>query len=295
LSTFFGNSAGTRKKEERTTAEIQLIPVNKIVFSPFQARMTFGDQELGELAQSIKEHGVLQPVLARPFNKGFELIAGQRRVMAAKLAGLDQVPAVVMEIDDSAAAILGLVENLQREDLDPIEEADGYRRLIDEFNLTQEALAQRVGKSQSNIANKLRLLRLPDEVKGAISREIITERHARALLGLTDAAAQVRALQDIVTRNLNVQQTEEYVEGAISAAATGKSAQTTKTGKGRRLQVVRDVRIFLNGFRQAVKAIRNAGLEATIDEQDEGDLIRIVVTVAKGKTHGSRKTDRPGR
>jgi ParB family chromosome partitioning protein len=269
-----------------------MLPVNKIVFSPFQARLTFGDQELSELAQSIKEHGVLQPVMARPFNKGFELIAGQRRVMASKLAGLDEVPALVMEIDDREAAILGLVENLQRENLDPVEEADGYRRLIEEFELTQEAMAQRVGKSQSTIANKLRLLRLPDEVKLAISREIISERHARALLSVSDASQQMLAFQAIVAGGLNVQQTEEHIERMKSAPDSQPTDTTQKPGKGRRLQVVRDLRIFLNGFRQAVKAIRRAGLDASIEEQDEGNQIRIVITVAKGKKKSMKATDR---
>jgi len=266
-----------KRKEEREPSEIKQIPVNSIVFSPFQARRGFEEGDLRDLAQSIKEHGLLQPILVRPFNKGFELIAGERRVRACKMLGLQTIPAVVRTMDDNEVAQVGLVENLQRQDLSPVEEAEGYRRLIEEFGFTQEAVAQRVGRSQPNVANKLRLLRLPEEIREAISREIITERHARALLSIKGDDGRAKAFRAIIDKGLNVQQAEAYVD-QVAATADGR-----KPTMRRRIHVVRDIRIFLNTFRQAVKALKRAGLDAVMEESEEGDVIRVVVTVSKAK------------
>jgi ParB family chromosome partitioning protein len=266
-----------KRKGDRETTEIRQIPVNSVVFSPFQVRRGFEEEDLRDLAQSIKEHGVLQPVIVRPFNKGFELIAGERRVRACKMLGLQNIPAVIRNMDDSEVALVGLVENLQRQDLSPIEEAEGYRRLIEEFGLTQEAVAQRVGRSQPTIANKLRLLRLPEEIREAISREIITERHARALLSMKGDDQRDKAFKTIVEKGLNVQQAEAFID-EVAASLNGRKPATR-----RRIHVVRDIRIFLNTFRQAVKALKRAGLDAVMEESEEGDMIRVVVRVSKSK------------
>jgi ParB family chromosome partitioning protein len=277
MSLGFSHLPSPKRKEERESTEIRLIPVNSVVFSPFQARRGFEEDDLRELAQSIKEHGVLQPVLVRPFNKGFELIAGERRVRACKMLGLQHIPAVVRTMDDNEVALVGLVENLQRQDLSPIEEAEGYRRLIEEFGLTQEAVAQRVGRSQPTVANKLRLLRLPEEIREAISREIITERHARALLSMKVDESRDKAFRTIVEKGLNVQQAEAFID-EVAASLDGRKPITRK-----RIHVVRDIRIFLNTFRQAVRALKRAGLDAVMEESDEGDVIRVVVTLSKSK------------
>jgi len=281
MTTGLSDQLTTRRKEDYAEVVVRMISLNSIVFSPFQARHGFDEADLGELAQSIREHGVLQPILVRPFNKGFELIAGERRVRASKIVGVQAIPAIVREMDDRDVAITGLVENLQRKDLDPVEEAEGYRRLIEEFGVTQEAIATRLGRSQSSVANKLRLLRLPDEVRDAISREIITERHARALLSVKNRADQLEAFLSIVEKGMNVKQAEDYIN-EVAAAADGQGSGRRQSG--RRLQVVKDIRIFLNSFKEAVKAVRRAGIEAEMAETDEGERIRIVVTVAKRKT-----------
>jgi len=277
MSLGFSHQAPTKRKDERETTEIRQIPVNSVVFSPFQVRRGFEEDDLRDLAQSIKELGVLQPVLVRPFNKGFELIAGERRVRACKMLGLQNIPAVVRSMDDNEVALVGLVENLQRQDLSPIEEAEGYRRLIDEFGLTQEAVAQRVGRSQPTIANKLRLLRLPEEIREAISREIITERHARALLSMKADDHRNKAFKTIVEKGLNVQQAEAFID-EVAASLDGRKPVTR-----RRIHVVRDIRIFLNTFRQAVKTLKRAGLDAVLEESEEGGVIRVVVTISKAK------------
>lgn len=288
-----GFSTGTGKRRDRASqTETRNVPVNSIVFSPFQARRDFSKDELADLAQSIREHGVLQPILVRPFNKGFELVAGERRVRACKMIGMEFIPAVVRDMDDVEVAAAGLVENLQREDLNPLEEAEGYRRLIDEFGLTQEALAQKVGKSQSTIANKLRLLRLPEPIRDAISREIITERHARALLQVKNEKAQRDAFAQVVARGLNVQQTEAYLDEV--AATVDQAVKPRKNGTARRIPVVKDIRIVLNSFKQAVLALRRAGLDAAIQQVDEGEQIRVVVTIGKRKTKAGRKTPDKG-
>lgn len=277
MSLGLSHQPSMKRKGDRETTEIRQIPVNSVVFSPFQVRRGFEEEDLRDLAQSIKEHGVLQPVIVRPFNKGFELIAGERRVRACKMLGLQNIPAVIRNMDDSEVALVGLVENLQRQDLSPIEEAEGYRRLIEEFGLTQEAVAQRVGRSQPTIANKLRLLRLPEEIREAISREIITERHARALLSMKGDDQRDKAFKTIVEKGLNVQQAEAFID-EVAASLNGRKPATR-----RRIHVVRDIRIFLNTFRQAVKALKRAGLDAVMEESEEGDMIRVVVRVSKSK------------
>ncbi len=279
------NFVGGKRKDMLSQQESRVIPVNSIVFSPFQARRVFNDSDLAELAQSIREHGILQPVLVRPFMKGFELIAGERRVRAAKIVGMELVPAVVVEMDDAEVAMAGLVENLQREDLNALEEAEGYRRLIDEFGFTQEALAQRLGKSQPTIANKIRLLRLPERIRDAISQEIITERHARALLQIRDEPTQIGAFEAIVHRGLNVQQAEVYITRVL--AESGNVPE--RLAKPRRIPIVKDIRIVLNSFKQAVAALKKAGLEANIEQCDEGDQIRVIVTMSKLRTKPAKK------
>jgi ParB family chromosome partitioning protein len=191
--------------EEQPASEIALI---EIVPNPHQPRRFFDPQALGELAQSIAEHGLLQPVVVRPHQGHFQLVAGERRLRAAKIAGLNSIPAIIMELTDRQVAEIALVENLQREDLNPIEEADAYRRLIEEFNLTQEAMAQRLGKSRPTIANTLRLLNLTPAVQEMVSQGKLSPGHARTLLSLA-GETQVRAAEKIVLSGMTVRAAEK--------------------------------------------------------------------------------------
>ena len=186
--------------------DIDLIRPNR-----YQPRQGFAEEELGELRDSIKEQGILQPLLIRKDENGYELIAGERRLRAAKLAGLSQVPVVIKKISDSQLLEMSIVENIQRENFNPIEEADAYHRLIEEFNLTQDQAANRVGKSRSAVANFLRLRQLPDPIKDSIRKGSLSMGHARALLGITAADQQLTTWRTVVAKSLSVRQTESLI------------------------------------------------------------------------------------
>jgi ParB family chromosome partitioning protein len=187
------------------------VPVEKIEINPYQPRRSFDRESLTELSESIKIHGVLQPLLVRKSADHYQLIAGERRLRASKLAGLDTVPVVIKDLDDRAVMEIALVENLQREDLNPIEEAEAYKKLIEEFKLTQEEVAKSVGKSRSSITNTLRLLNLPTEIQQLVLNETITMGHARALLGLDLPEKQIHLSKKIIEENLSVRDTEELI------------------------------------------------------------------------------------
>ena len=186
--------------------DIELIRPNR-----FQPRLQFPEDELDELCQSIKEQGILQPLLIREENDGYQLIAGERRLRAAKKAGLAQVPVVIKRINDSKLLELSIVENIQRANFNPIEESEAYHRLITEFNLTQDQAATRVGKSRSAVANFLRLRQLPDQIKASILDESLTMGHARALLGAENSAQQMAAWRAVVRKGLSVRETEDLI------------------------------------------------------------------------------------
>jgi ParB family chromosome partitioning protein len=198
--------AGEDRPGDYFFCDIDLIRPNR-----FQPRQRFADEELGELSDSIKEQGILQPLLVRKDENGYELIAGERRIRAAKLAGLAQVPVVIKKISDSQLLEMSIVENIQRENFNPIEEAEAYHRLIAEFNLTQDQAANRVGKSRSAVANFLRLRQLPDPIKESIREGSLSMGHARALLGITAADQQLTAWRAVVAKNLSVRQTEALI------------------------------------------------------------------------------------
>lgn len=196
--------------EEDTSGGPSTLPVREIEPDPDQPRKNFDEESLSALAQSITENGLLQPIAVRPkkAGPGYTIIAGERRWRAARIAGLDEVPVIVKNVTDEQAAALALIENLQREDLDPIEVAEGCRRLIDQYGLTQEQAALRLGKSRSAITNTLRLLGLPDDVRQAVRRGELSTGHAKALLGLPSAEMMSAAAKQVVEKNLNVRQTE---------------------------------------------------------------------------------------
>lgn len=194
-----------------TPSNNQELPLAEIEVNPFQPRKHFNQEALEDLAATIREHGILTPVVVRRASIGFQIIAGERRVRAARLAGLTHVPAIVKDADDSQALQMALVENLQREDLNPMESAEAYQRLIDEYGLTQEELAGRVGRDRSSVANSLRLLRLPKQLRDDVAAGIVSEGHARALLGLDKATDQLKVRDAIVKRGLTVRAVEALV------------------------------------------------------------------------------------
>ncbi len=202
------------------------IPLDRIRSNPYQPRRRTDEAEIAQLAASIREHGVLQPILVTETIDGFELVAGERRVRAARLAGLTHIPAVVRQLPDRHRLELALVENLQREDLNPIEEAHGYRRLIDEFGLSQEEIAARVAKARSTVANTLRLLDQPTEIQEAVADGRLSAGHARAIGGLPPED-QLRLAELVVAKGLNVRQTEELARRLRSGADGGPEAAPT--------------------------------------------------------------------
>jgi ParB family chromosome partitioning protein len=198
------------------------VPVGEILPGAMQPRNGMDDDSLNELAESIRENGIMQPLVVRPREGGYELIAGERRWRAAQMAGLARVPIVIRDVDDRTALELALVENLQRENLDPIEEAKGYAQLMDQFDLTQEEIAAKVGKNRATVANALRLIKLPAEVQTYVRDGLLSSGHAKAILGLKNARDQVAAAKRAIKKELSVRQTEELV-AALGQAAPGKT------------------------------------------------------------------------
>ena len=218
IATKFRFPGMDKKVEEKKTDEkkITMIPIDLIRPNPYQPRRKFDQSSLDELCQSIQQYGVIQPINVRKIsNTHYELVAGERRLRATAMTGKKEIPAIIIDIGEDDSAMMALIENLQREDLGYMEEAEGYRNLIKEHGLTQEELAQKIGKSQSTIANKIRLLRLSPMVKKMLSDNGLTERHARALLKIDDEQLQLKILQKVCDRGLNVRKTEELVQRAL--------------------------------------------------------------------------------
>lgn len=207
----------TVNSEDAGHEDITEIAVKDIVANRFQPRRNFEPEKLAELAESIKQYGVLQPVVVRKMAKGFELVAGERRWRASQLAGLRKIPAVVRNYTDSQMTEIALIENLQREDLNPIEESLAYRRLMDEFNLTQDVVAQRVGRSRSYIANMVRLVHLPEIIQDYVSRGTLTVGQARPLLAINEPELQILAARRIIDEDLSSRDAEELVRKLITA------------------------------------------------------------------------------
>jgi len=257
--------------------KIETVDIEKIETNPFQPRKEFDEEKIDDLAQSIKTYGLLQPVIVRPSGKGYELVVGERRLMACKRLGWKTLQVMVQKLSDNAVATVALIENLQRENLTFMEEAEGYEKLINEFNLTQEVLAQRLGKSQSTIANKMRLLRFPDNVKKALKENDITERHARTLLKLEEEKLQLQVINEIVNKELNVKQTENLVENMLKKEEDSDNKKESKKPTA----VVRDKRIFLNTIREALQVIEKAGLTPEVEENEKSDFYEVVIRLPK--------------
>lgn len=195
--------------------EVVMVRLSDIIPNRFQPRLTFDEEALNELANSIKEHGIIQPLILRDLGSKYEIIAGERRYKAATIAGLTEVPAIIGSMDDQTSAELALIENIQRKDLSAIEEAKSYKKILDMGNFTQEQLAKRMGKGQSTIANKMRLLALTNEVQVALMNNLISERHARCLLQIKDEDLQKEVLNKIISERMNVRDTDDYIKNLL--------------------------------------------------------------------------------
>lgn len=250
------------------------IPVDLIVPNPEQPRKVFTDNELEELTNSIREYGVLQPLLVKKATgRKFILIAGERRLRASKLAGLQRVPVIVKDLDEPEAALIALVENVQREDLNFLEEARAYKKLMEDFNLTQGDIAKRVSKQQSTISNKIRILSLPEELQQMLMANKLTERHARALLKLSDEADRKKILKRVIDNNLNVKQTEKLIEELLLS----KEKAYRKKNKINYISY----KIYLNTIRKAFNQVKNVEKEAKFIENDRGEFMEVQILIPK--------------
>ena len=265
-------------EQEITRTEIVSIPLAQIMPNPFQPRKTFSAEGLQELCASIREFGVIQPLIVRKTDSGYELIAGERRLRASGLAGRDDVPCVLRDASDKEMAEIALIENLQREDLHYFEEALGYEKLLRQFNLTQEVLAERVGKTQSSIANKLRLLKLPPEMREYIFEEKLTERHSRALLKVDDSERQWQLLKFVAENKLNVRETESLIEAQFQNEPVPEQKVVRRP---QMLKIVKDVRIFINTVGELVKQMKKTGLDVRLTQEQDDEFVTITMVVPK--------------
>lgn len=262
---------------------VSYVPVEEIVPGPLQPRQHFSREGLEELRDSIAQHGVLQPLTVRQKGERFELIAGERRLRAARMAGLHEVPCIIMDVDMESSGIIALIENIQRRDLDFVEEAEGINQLIRLFGLSQEQTARRLGKSQSAVANKLRLLRLPKDVLDRLRTENLSERHARALLRLPDAQAQRQALESMIDRRMNVAAAEAYVDALCAPAPPAPPVPPAPPSPAGRRSVflMKDVRLFLNTMDRSVDLMRSGGVAAELRREETSDALIVTVRIAK--------------
>lgn len=260
--------------------EVVQLPVQNIEPNRYQPRSIFNEEKIKELAQTIHTHGMIQPIVVRKIedeeNK-YELIAGERRWRAVQSLGWENVSAIIREMTNAETASVALIENLQREELTVIEEATAYGKLLELHGITQEALAQRLGKSQSTIANKIRLLKLPEEVQQSILNKEITERHARALIKLGDPEKQLKVLKEILENDLNVKQTEEKIAKMNEPQAELKKKKTKLKGFNK------DIRIAMNTIRQSLSMVSDTGVEVESDEQELDDCYQITIKIPKKK------------
>ena len=282
ISSFFFNRSQpeivpVQGKAEHEPLEVVEIAIPKVSPNPFQPRKTFSEEGLSELSASIREFGVIQPLLVRKAEAGYELIAGERRLRASLQAGRETVPCVVRQVGDKEMAEIALIENLQREDLHYFEEAAGYEKLLTQFDLTQEVLAVRVGKNQSTIANKLRLLKLSPQVREYIFKENLTERHSRAMLKVEGEAEQLAVLQEVVANKWNVRETEAFLEEKLRAP----EPEPTPARRPQMLKIIKDVRIFINTIGELVKQMKKAGLDVQLRQEQDENTVTITMVVPK--------------
>ncbi len=259
------------KTKESESMKVVSLPLERIFPNPSQPRKHFDSISLEELTCSVEEFGILQPITVRKVKNGYEIVAGERRYRAAENAGLDTIPAIILNVDEKKSALLALLENLQRDDLTFFEIAESYQSLIRNQGMTQEEIAKKLGKSQSTIANKLRLLRLYPRTKRLITEYALSERHARALLHLSDEESQILAVRTINEKKLNVSQTEELVKKMLKARPSG--TQTVK------LKTFQDLRVFTNTIKRALNVMRDGGVNADMQTNSFDWGIEYIIKV----------------
>lgn len=287
FSRFFGSGEREEESEEVVLEEthheqVEQVAIEKIKPNKYQPRTIFSEDKIEELARTIHTHGVIQPIVIRTLDdERYEIIAGERRYRAMKSLGWTEVPAIIRELDDKETASIALIENLQREELTPIEEAYAYEQLLELHGITQEALAQRLGKGQSTVANKIRLLKLPDEIQKAILSKDISERHARALISLKDAKQQMEIFHEVLEKQLNVKQLEVRIKELLNPES--ELAKVKKAPRPKRKSVSRDVRIALNTIKQSLSLVTKSGIDVQTEEEDTEDYYTITVKIPKKK------------
>lgn len=256
----------------KCTAEVYDIPQELIIPNPNQPRKRFDFDGLEELAQSIRENGILQPITVRATeDKKYQLIAGERRLRAARLVGMMRIPALVIDMKEKDSALFALIENLQRQDLSFFEEAEAIETLITDYKMSRDDVAKKLSIAPSTLSNKLRILKLPEEMRFRIARAGLTERHARALLSLEDDVQRERALSIIIDRHLNVTESERMIEQMLSRRSAKKVS----------LRAFRDVRLFINTLNHAVDTIRRAGVDADTARSETEEYIEYIVRIPK--------------
>lgn len=254
--------------------EIVSIPVTQIVANPYQPRKIFSDEELQDLAESIKSIGLIQPITVRQIDEHYEIVVGERRFRAVQMAGLQAIPAVVANITDEQSAVMALIENIQRQDLNFIEEAEALLQLMEVHGFTQKTLAEKIGKNQSTVSNKLRVLSLPDDVKDILVNSGLTERHGRALLKLKDDADIRLVIKAIVKNELNVKATEKLIDSILlERDAEPEKKQSVKYNI--------NYKIYVNTIKQAYDAILNTGAKVKYTEKDKGDYVEVTLKIPK--------------
>lgn len=252
------------------------LPISAIYANPEQPRKYFAEEELNDLKNSIAEYGVLQPIIVKKDRSGsYFLIAGERRLRAAKLAGLSKIPAIIKDFDDKNTALIAIVENVQREDLSYIEEAYAYKKLIDDFGLTQSELSDKIGKRQSTISNKLRILTLPQDIQEKLIEAKLTERHARALLRVEDSSVREKILQRVIHNHLNVKQTEKLIDDFLSR-------EETEYRKKRKINYI-SYKIYTNTIKKAFTQIHDMEENAKFFEDDKGEYIELKIVIPKNQ------------
>ncbi|KXL54161.1 nucleoid occlusion protein [Anaerotignum neopropionicum] len=265
-----------RLKKEKAVYQL---PIEKIRPNPYQPRKYFNMTALEELAESITAYGILQPITVRKMSGGFyELVAGERRLRAAQMAGLTTIPALFVQVNDSDSAVLAFIENIQRQNLSFLEEAEGYRNMMEDYGLTQEQLAAKLSKSQSAIANKLRVLKLEESVKKELLDHSFTERHARALLRLPDEESRLVVMAQMIREEMNVKRTEDLVEYTLEEMRN----KHTPKGERKEKRFVTDFRLFTNTIKQSLEVIRRSGMDVVYEDSQNEEGCEIIIRIRKG-------------
>lgn len=270
-----------RGDKNRQKLQIIRLPLEAIQVNPYQPRQEFDEGEISDLAQSIQAYGLIQPIIVRAIANGYQIVAGERRYRACRMLGMKEIPAMVQEMDDEKAAAVSLIENIQRKELNYFEEAHAYHILINQFGMKQEEVARKVGRSQSAIANKLRILKLPEAVKVIIDPAMISERHARALLKINNAETQMDILRKIVEQDLTVKETEELVDKLSRNNIPGENKGNSNSQNVS--MIIRDARIFINTIKETVKRARQTGIDIVMEDREGEEKYEIIIRITKSK------------